>query len=330
MDNLPQMQRPGDWRPVVWLIGFILLVHGIEGAISYNPFGIWQSERFFSRGMDYALVNIASIAVHLVISVGLIAAGVGLWRREPWARRMAVGLLECLIVFTILIAFVKPVLSFPVDQTSYWMNMLQSLQPFTLIANLIMLLALLMPVERQVPGEEPPPGIFTGVAEGIRRRLAAGTPPLWLFIGLLFLCWGAEPWLNQLNLLNLLLSGLPLLSILPRQPLLLFTEFAGLLPALAYLMAGVWLLLNWQWSRQAAMAAIILDIVYQVYMSIFSLVLGFQHVTPTGRWDVIWFILLLPFNVALQLAIPVVILLLLRKASPLASAEENGEPVREG
>jgi len=328
MDEEVSTSTTEGWRPAVWLIGVMLLVHGVNGAISYNPFGIWQSAWFFPRAMDYALVNIASIAVHFVISVGLIAAGVGLWRRKPWARRTAVGLLECLIIVTILIAFVIPVLSrqgwhnVTVAQTSYWREMLRSLQPFTLITNLIMLLMLLMPVARQVPGEEPPPGMFTGVAEWIRCRLPAGTPPLWLFIGLLFLCWGAGPWLNQLLSLSVFLS------ISWAQVIQYLPNFAGLLPALAYLIAGVLLLLSWQWSRQAAMAAIILDIVYRVYITIFTLVLSLQHLTMIGKREAIGFILLSPINLTLAFAIPIAILLLFRKAPP--SAKGVGEVVPEG
>jgi len=324
-------ERTGDWRPVVWLIGIILLVHGIGGALTYNPYGIWQMARFYQSQhipAGYSLAQMTGMAVQFLLALGLIAAGVGLWRREGWARRAAIVLLGCQIAVAILIAFTLPMFQWHtwqamqplgrmVSQPPYWVEVLQSLQPFTLISNFVMLLVLSVPAVQQELAEASPPGILTDVAEWGRSRLPAGTPPLWLFIGLLFLCWGAGPWLNQL------LSGRPLLSISPLQDTWLIREYARLLPALAYLIASVLLLLNWRWSRQAAITVIILDIVYQGYWLVFSVVLTLQHGTGISP---IWIVLLSPINIILQLAIPVVILLFLRKAQP----EGVGEPVPEG
>lgn len=33
MDNLTQTRNTDDWRPVVWLIGIMLLVHGVNSII---------------------------------------------------------------------------------------------------------------------------------------------------------------------------------------------------------------------------------------------------------------------------------------------------------
>jgi len=333
MDQEVEAQTWEAWRPVVWLIGIILLVHGINEAIKYNPFGIRQIARFFPHAIGYGLANIASIAVHFIIAVGLIVAGIGLWRRAPWARRTAVGLLECSIVFTILLALVMPLLrgqGWQVDQTSYWLSMLRSLQPSSLVANLIMLLALLIPVEQQVLGEEPPPGIFTGVAKGIRRRLPAGTPPLWLLIGLLFFCWGAGPWLNYV----LTPLGIMVVTYLRgyEVPNLFSAAIYYVLPdmfsAAIYLVAGIWLLANRRRSRQAAIFAVLAGIACQLFMSIYFLMLGFQHaVRPLDR-SLVEIVLYSPIGIALQLAVPIAILLILRQAPPPAEGVGKAVPER--
>jgi hypothetical protein len=192
MDPQIDEQSTNAWRPVIWLIAIILLVHGIGGALSQNPFGIWHQYQFFQGHripVGYIYAQIASMAVQFLLALGLIAAGIGLWRREGWARRAAVVLLGCQIAVAILIAFTLPMFQWHtwqamqplgrmVSQPPYWLEVLQSLRLFTLIANGIMLLVLSVPPVRQELGEESAPVIVTDVAEWGRSRLPAGTPPL--------------------------------------------------------------------------------------------------------------------------------------------------------
>jgi len=322
-------QHREEWRPVVRLIGIMLLVSGVSSALSRNPAGIWQMYRYFQAHpvpAGYTFLLLAWMTVQFLLAVGLIIAGIGLWRRELWARRAAIALLGCQVAVLILIAFTMPlfrwqvqVINIPVTHPPYWLGVMQSLQPFTLISEMVLLLFLSAPAVRQEWGERSHPGLLTMIAERCRRRLPA-VAPLSLFLGLIFLCWGAGPWLNYF------LSSHGLFLMLHQQVLNFVADNFQLLPALANLVAGVWLLGDWRWSRPAAIIAIFVGIAYLLYSSIHSLMLAFRPETAPHGWMLFAIVLLTPIGIALQLVIPIAILLLLRKAPP----ERMGEPAPEG
>jgi len=333
MDEEAVTQHPEEWRPVVWLIGVMLLVEGVGDALS-NSFGIWQVYQAYQQQdhapADSLIVWTAWAAVCFLLAIGLFIAGIGLWRRVRWARRTAVVSLGCRAAVFILAAFTTPIYGddsflgyykLSIIQPEYWRQMLGRLQPFTMITIIVMLLFLSAPAIRQYWGEKSHPDLPTRIAEWGRRRLPAGMQPLFQFLGLIFLCWGAGICLRHIlfsyNFWSLAHDQIPYLPM----------SNAYLLPALSYLTVGIWLLWNRRWSRQAAMMAVGVDIAYLVYNTIHSIMS--LHRWASRGWPLSATELLEPIIILLQLAIPIIILLLLRKASPL-TAEGVWEAVPEG
>jgi len=315
-----------EWRPVVWLIGVMLLVEGVSGAL-LNLTGIWwiyqDYPQQYHAPVDYEIVWTAWAVVCFLLAIGLIIAGVGLWRRARWARQTAVVLLGCQVSVIILAAFTTPTYmddwfhgiywKLSIIESEYWQQMLGRLQPFVLIMYIGMLLFLSLPAIRQYWGEKSHPDLPTRIAEWGRRRLLAGAPPVLLFLGLIFLCWGAGIWLNYFIELGNIWS-LP--HDFPQAP----RSVINLLPALVYLAAGVWLLWNRRWSRQAAMAVVGVDIAYLIYVAILPIMRlpsDLSHGWPRSATY-----LLEPILIVLQLAILVFILLLLLKAPSPEGVEE--------
>jgi len=335
MDEEGVAQHPEAWRPVVWLIGIMLLVEGVGGAL-LNLFGIWLSYQDYRQPFhdqaDYAVIFLSYIGVCFLLTTGLFIAGVGLLRQMRWARRAAVVLLGCQVAIIILAAFTMPVfllrmlhsdVRLSIIDLEYWQRMLWRLQPFTLITDIVMLLFLSAQAIWQHYGEKSHPGLPTNIAEWCRRRLPAGMQPLFQFLGLLFLCWGAGTWLNHfINFINPYRFWLLAYDYIYRAP----TNHLYLLPALVYLAAGFWLVWNWRWSWQAVMIAAGVDIVYLIYSAIPTIMLLPSRLSQ--GWPHSAIELLEPISIIMQLAIPIIILLLLRKALPLAEGVREPVPER--
>jgi|GEM_PF-1403802 len=323
-----------EWRPVVWLIGIMLLVEGVSGVL-WNPFRFWQAYQVDRQQypMDYVVASTAWTAVHFFLAIGLIVIGIGLLRRKPWSRRAAVVLLGCQFIVFILAAFTTPIYiedsfvgfyKLSIIRLEFWQKIALNLTPFTLILKIGMLLFLSLPGLQRELEENTNSGKLTDIAERFRIRLPA-LAPVSLFLGLLFFCWGAGLCLDWF----LTHHGPPLL-IYQQTPQPIRSNL-NLLLALIYLAAGVWLLWNRRWSRQAAMAAAGVGIAYLVNSAIMPIFFLFRYATLS--YERMYFIiyLLILIGITLQLGVLVVILLLLlRKAPPLERIEGVGEVVPEG